>query len=195
MDSTHDLLARWDAWSDRGLWRKTLANPDAKPEQKALAEQQLDELKWATGLSALAANVRLVTLLKGWQWLAIKSAREDGATWEQIGNVLGTSKQGALNAYTRAIEHQEKYVPDLHDDAAARAVLGDDAAAAIAEAEGETSGPDVITVMVQDDPSFTEKTLTVMVYEDPSVTSITGRFEVRDAAETGERPEAEGLRE
>jgi hypothetical protein len=28
--------------------------------------------------------------------------------------VLGASKQGALNAYTRTIEHQEEYVPDLH---------------------------------------------------------------------------------
>jgi hypothetical protein len=39
------------------------------------------------------------------------------------GEVLGTSKQGALNAYTRAIEAQEKYTPDFHDDAASRAVL------------------------------------------------------------------------
>jgi hypothetical protein len=121
MDSTHDLLARWDAWGDRELWRKALASD--KPEHKALAERKLAELESATGLDALAANVELVRLFKGWQWLAIKSAREDGATWEQVGEVLGTSKQGALNAYTRAIEHQEKHVPDLHDAASARAVL------------------------------------------------------------------------
>jgi hypothetical protein len=123
MESTHNLLARWDAWGDRDLWRKTLANPDAAAEHKALAERKLAGLESATGLDALAANVELVSLLKGWQWLAIRSAREDGATWEQVGEVLGTSKQGALNAYTRAIEHQEKYVPDLHDAAAARSVL------------------------------------------------------------------------
>jgi hypothetical protein len=123
VESTHALLARWDAWSDRDLWRKTLADPSAKPEARALGERQLAVLASATGLDALAANVELVKLMKGWQWLAIKSAREDGATWEQIGQVLGTSKQGALNAYTRAIEHQEKYVPDLHDAASARAVL------------------------------------------------------------------------
>lgn len=123
MESTQDLLARWSAWGDRELWRKALANPDAKPERRAMAERELAGLESATGLDALAANVELVKLLKGWQWLAIKSAREDGATWEQIGEALGTSKQGALNAYTRAIEHQEKYIPDLHDAAAARAVL------------------------------------------------------------------------
>ena len=127
METTHDLLARWNAWGDRQLWRKTLANPDAKPEHRAIAGQQLAGLESATGLDALAANAELVKLFKGWQWLAIKSAREDGATWEQVGQVLGTSKQGALNAYTRAIEHQEKYVPDLHDTAAARAVLDDGA--------------------------------------------------------------------
>jgi hypothetical protein len=125
METTRDLLARWDAWGDRELWRKVLANPDAKPEHKPIAERRLAELESATGLDALAANVELVRLLKGWQWQAIKSAREDGATWEQVGEVLGTSKQGALNAYSRAIEHQEKHVPDLHDATAARAVLAE----------------------------------------------------------------------
>jgi hypothetical protein len=43
--------------------------------------------------------------------------------------VLGASKQGALNAYTRTIEHQEEYVPDLHDATSTRAVLGDVATA------------------------------------------------------------------
>jgi hypothetical protein len=128
VESTHDLLARWDAWGERDTWRHVLAT---QPDGKALAERKLAELESATGLDALAANVKLVSLMKGWQWLAIKSAREDGATWEQIGQVLGTSKQGALNAYTRAIEHQETYVPDLHDAASARAVIS----AADAEAE------------------------------------------------------------
>ena len=138
MDSTHDLLARWDAWGDRQLWRKALANR-GKPEHKALAERKLAELESATGLDALAANAELVKLLKGWQWLAIKSAREDGATWEQVGEVLGISKQGALNDYTRAIEAQEKYAPDFHDAAAARAVL---AGAELEEAEAAIYEPD-----------------------------------------------------
>jgi hypothetical protein len=171
VESTHDLLARWDAWGDRDLWRKVLANRE-RPEHRALAERRLAELESATGLDALAANVELVRLMKGWQWLAIKSAREDGATWEQIGQVLGTSKQGALNAYTRAIEHQEEYVPDLHDATAARAVLGD------------AAGPDIMTVLVQDDPSVTDRTVTVLVQDDPSISPVAGRFEVRDASES-----------
>ena len=95
METLNDLLGRWHAWGDRDLWRKVLANRDAKPDSRALAEKRLPELESATGLDALAANVRLVELMKGWQWLAIKSAREDGATWDQVGQVLGTSKQGA----------------------------------------------------------------------------------------------------
>ena len=122
MESTQDLLARWRAWGERDTWRKVLAS---RPDRRALAERKLAELESATALDALAANVELVKLLKGWQWLAIKAAREDGATWEQIGEVLGVSKQGALNAYTRAIEHQEKYAPDLHDATSARAVLAE----------------------------------------------------------------------
>lgn len=116
------LLARWDAWGERQMWRKVLANPN-KPEGATLAEKRLVELESATPLDALAANVELVKLMTGWRWIAIKSAREDGATWEQIGEVLGTTKQGAQIAYTRAIEAQEKYAADFHDAASARAVL------------------------------------------------------------------------
>ena len=132
-DGTHALLTRWDAWGDRQLWRKVLANR-AKPEHRAIAERKLAELDSATALDALAANARIVNLMTGWRWLAIKAAREDGATWEEIGEALGTTKQGAQVAYRRAIEAQEEYAPDFHDAAAARAVL--DPAAASSAAEG-----------------------------------------------------------
>jgi hypothetical protein len=117
-----ELLERWHAWGDRDLWRKVLAD---QPDAKDMAERKLAELAGATALDALAASVELVARMKGWQWIAIKSAREDGATWEQIGEVLGTSKQGAQLAYRRAIEAQEKYAPDFHDAGPARAVLED----------------------------------------------------------------------
>src|SRR6478735_8582707 len=57
------------------------------------------------------------------RWYVMKSAREAGATWAQIGEALGTTKQAAHDFYRRKIEEQEKYLPDLHDAAAARAVL------------------------------------------------------------------------
>jgi hypothetical protein len=123
MEAAQDFLARWDAWGERQTWRRAAAN-SVKPEPKAIAERELSRLESATALDALAANVELVKLMTGWRWTAVKSAREDGATWEQIGEVLGTSKQGAQLAYKRAIEAQEKYVPGFHDTAAARAVPG-----------------------------------------------------------------------
>jgi hypothetical protein len=55
----------------------------------------------------------------------MKSAREAGATWAQIGEALGITKQAAHDFYRRKIEEQEKCLPDLHDAAAARAVLED----------------------------------------------------------------------
>jgi len=121
METVNELLERWHAWGDRDTWRKVLAT---QPDASALAERKLAELESATGLDALAADVEIVRRMKGWQWIAIKSAREDGATWEQIGEILGTSKQGAQLAYRRAIETQETYAADFHDAAAARAVLG-----------------------------------------------------------------------
>jgi hypothetical protein len=51
------------------------------------------------------------------------SVHKAGATWTQIGEALGITKQAAHDFYRRKIEEQEKYLPDLHDVAAARAVL------------------------------------------------------------------------
>lgn len=130
-EGIHALLARWDAWGEHDTWLKVLAN---QPDAKALAERKLAELESATALDALAANARMVALMTGWRWIAIKAAREDGATWEQIGEALGTTKQGAQQTYRRAIEHQEQYAPDFHDAASARAVLDP------ADIERSTSG-------------------------------------------------------
>jgi hypothetical protein len=74
-------------------------------------------------LEALRANAKAVELLTARRWYVIKSAREAGATWAQIGKALGITKQAAHDLYRRKIEEQEKYLPDLHDVAAARAVL------------------------------------------------------------------------
>jgi hypothetical protein len=53
------------------------------------------------------------------------SARESGATWAQIGEALGITKHAAHDFYRRKIEEQEKYLSNLHEAAAARAVLED----------------------------------------------------------------------
>ena len=65
-------------------------------------------------LTPWPGSSRLVEPVKALQGPAIgRPART--APPGAISQLLGTSKQGPLNAYTRAIEHQEKYIPDLHD--------------------------------------------------------------------------------
>ncbi len=76
-------------------------------------------------LAALEAATELTQRLLAQRWVAIKAAREDGASWEQVGSAMGVSKQRAHQIYTEAIARQEQYVPH-HDVAAARAVAGSD---------------------------------------------------------------------
>lgn len=49
----------------------------------------------------------------------MRDAREQGATWDQIAEALGlTDAEAARAYYLNAIEHQERYVGDLHEPAA-----------------------------------------------------------------------------
>jgi hypothetical protein len=110
VDRTQELLNRWTAWGQRQALRQVLASPSPPglAEFRAKAGKDLTALESATALDALAASTELVKHLKDLQWLVVKSAREDGATWEQIGEVLGTSKQGAQLAYRRAVDALEQ---------------------------------------------------------------------------------------
>lgn len=78
--SGHDDLARWEsALADSGLGR--------------------DEL-----LEALRANADLVAALTQERWLVMQRARQAGASWEQIGDVLGVSRQSAWEFLKRKLE-------------------------------------------------------------------------------------------
>jgi hypothetical protein len=97
----HELLRVWEDFNRGETWREVSA------------------------LEALRANTKAVELLTGRRWYVIRSSREAGATWTQVGEALGITKQAAHDFYRRRIEEQEKYPPDFHDAAAARAVLED----------------------------------------------------------------------
>jgi hypothetical protein len=122
-----ELHQVWDTQAQRRMWSgvrdKNRAKGDAQGQ--AVAEQALAELPEVTALQALRANARLVGLLTGRRWIAMQDAREAGASWEQIGEALGMSKQGAHDFYRRKIADQETYVGDLHDAERARAALAD----------------------------------------------------------------------
>lgn len=114
-----ELLAVWNLAHERGTWEGILR----KDPDNAVAQGALEQLPVAGPLEALAANARLVDLLTGRRWYVMRDAREAGATWSEIGQALGMTKQGAADWYRRAIAKQEQYVGDLHDTARARAVV------------------------------------------------------------------------
>ncbi|WP_369024127.1 hypothetical protein [Nocardia cyriacigeorgica] len=128
-----ELQAVWDTYHHAGLLRETLDKLDAglldvkDPDTaRAALHDDLGAVAAITPTQALEANRRLVDLLTGRRWSVMQAAREAGDSWTAIGDALGVSKQGARDWYLRKIEHQEKYVPQFHDAARARAALGGD---------------------------------------------------------------------
>lgn len=121
----------WEVWrtqAERSAWQDGIARLHRDGREEHLvrsAEQALAELPEVTALQALQANRRLVELLTGRRWIAMRSAREQGATWEQIGEALGMSRQAAHEWYGKKIEAQERYVGELHDADRARAALAE----------------------------------------------------------------------
>lgn len=92
-----------EIYGDRSALSRVLdTTTDAAGVQRAL-----DELPEVDALDALAANAALVSLLTGHRWFVMRDAREDGATWEEIGAALGMTKQGAQDFYRRRIEEYE----------------------------------------------------------------------------------------
>lgn len=82
-----------------------------------------------SALDSLRANARIVNLLTGWRWQIVELAREEGATWEEIGQALGVTRQSAHAAYAEAIAGQERFNAEYDfirfDVDRARAVLDD----------------------------------------------------------------------
>ena len=121
--NVHELLKVWEDFNRGETWREVSAT--GSDQAREAAAHFLSEVSEVAALEALRANAKAVELLTARRWYVMKSAREGGATWAQIGEALGITKQAAHDFYRRKIEEQEKYLPDLHDVAAARAVLDD----------------------------------------------------------------------
>lgn len=121
-DATDELqlMAVWDTYHwRRMLHRMVTRRPDST------FRGELDQLAPVTAVQALAANRRLVELLTARRWYVMRDAREGGASWADIGDALGVSRQSAHEWYQRQIELQEKHVGDFHDAERARAALDD----------------------------------------------------------------------
>jgi hypothetical protein len=100
------------------MWRRVLEKAAREPglsDFVAVAEGALAELPEVSAVQALEADRKLVELLIGRRWMAMQDAREADATWADIGEALGMSRQAAWDWYQRKIEQQERHVPDFHD--------------------------------------------------------------------------------
>jgi hypothetical protein len=83
----------------------------------------LTKLPGIAGLDALRASRRVVELLTAARWHMMRQAREEGASWNDIGQALGMTRQAAHDFYRRKIERQEQDTPGLHNTTRSRAVL------------------------------------------------------------------------
>jgi hypothetical protein len=117
----HELLKVWEDFNSGETWREVSAT--GSDQALEAAAQFLAGVREVAALEALRANAKAVELLTARRWYVIKTAREAGATWAQIGEALGITKQAAHDFYRRKIGEQEKYLSDVHEAKAARAVM------------------------------------------------------------------------
>jgi hypothetical protein len=87
----------------------------------SLIDDQQPPLSRGEALELLALGELIARKAGYGRQLAVRTAREAGASWSQIGAALGTSKQAAWEAHARWIEEQGLSEEDV---AAARALAG-----------------------------------------------------------------------
>ena len=116
------LLDLWDQATGRDSWRsiEQRAVEEGNADGAAVARRALANYQAVSALDGLRANERIVSLLTGWRFQAMRQAREEGHSWSEIGAALNMSKQAAWESYNRTIENQERYVPDLFQPADAQ---------------------------------------------------------------------------
>lgn len=103
-----ELLATWTAASSRQVWQRARARAVADGEEAAIraADRALAALPEVSPLDALRANAELIARLTADRWVAMQAARDEGASWERIGQALGVSRQSAWEFVQRkAAEH------------------------------------------------------------------------------------------
>ena len=108
-------LRTWEAWSSADTWTRVVA--DARHHGQDLTTLgDLEELtRGPDPLEALQANRQVVELMTGWQWQAMRAARDQGYGWREIGRALGLDAEQARAAYLAAIERQELIAHRMSD--------------------------------------------------------------------------------
>ena len=121
--SLTELLQTWQSWSYRDLITRSATQADAAGDgERAERLRRGLTLEPDVGpLDALAANHELTRLLLGWQWHAVRAARETGASWSDIGRAVGATAEQARADYVDHIRRAE--ARGLTDMTPYRAVL------------------------------------------------------------------------
>lgn len=118
-----ELYRVWNLHNQRSVWQTVINKSVDQHIKQQIATQVLGELPEVAALQALKANYHLVDLLIGRRWIVMQKAREEGASWNTIGEALGMSCHAAQRWYRRKIAEQEKYLGNFHDTARARSAL------------------------------------------------------------------------
>ncbi|MET9257552.1 hypothetical protein [Streptomyces sp. NPDC003717] len=98
-------VARYDALRTRDALATSFGEEDA-----AMASDEPDEAPLTRGeaLEMLALGEVIARKAAYGRQLSVRSSRQAGASWSQIGAALGTSKQAAWEAHNRWIDEQAR---------------------------------------------------------------------------------------
>ena len=108
-------LETWEAWSMVNTMRSALAKAREQGDQEVLARFERYP-EWTQGpgpLQALAANREVVGTMTGWQWLAMRDARERGHGWHEIAGALGIETEEARESYLDSVQAQRQLAKEL----------------------------------------------------------------------------------
>ena len=113
-----EALETWDAWSMADTMRLALEKARERGDQETLARFERYP-EWTQGpgpLAALRANREVVQTMTGWQWQAMRDAREQGHGWREIGAALQVDGDQAKRDYLARVDRQRRvseHDPDL----------------------------------------------------------------------------------
>ncbi|MET8337560.1 hypothetical protein ABZV14_28680 [Streptosporangium canum] len=120
-------VARYDALRARDA----LASPADEDDSLTPPDPGAEPLTRGEALELLALGEVIARKAGYGRQLSVRSARQAGASWSQIGAALGTSKQAAWEAHNRWIDEQARehrrdghWGWDENDVAAARTLAG-----------------------------------------------------------------------
>jgi hypothetical protein len=122
--SLEELLAVLRISDQRELYEHDIERAEADGHPVAVLVKALAELPGVSGLDALRASRRVVEILTNARWHMMRQAREEGSSWSQVGEALGTSKQAAYDFYRRKLDQQDAATDQADSTPRSRAALG-----------------------------------------------------------------------